>query len=133
MQCQKRTLWGGLVRAPAENDDRHAVADQVGRSGRLAPRVLPAPVVRTAVVAEIARLRGWLARAVLAGALTSVVPFAALAPQAAGAAVSPFVVLATEREATAASLASREATGADSKSADACELVEEPSAGVSRC
>jgi hypothetical protein len=52
---------------------------------------------------------------------------------AAGAVVSPLLVLATEREAPAASSASREATGADSKSADARELAEEPAAGVSRC
>jgi len=52
---------------------------------------------------------------------------------AAEAAVSPLVVLATEREAPAASLASREAAGADSKSADGRELAEEPEAGVSRC
>jgi hypothetical protein len=81
--------WRALWRAIVETDDPALVAQALGRAGALATLVLLAPIALTAVIAEIARLRGALAHAALAGALTILIPYVAVTPNAAGATPTP--------------------------------------------
>jgi hypothetical protein len=72
--------WNALWDAAFVPDGPQAANVLAARIGGLSMLVLFAPVAMTALIAEIARLRGALAHVVLAGALTILLPFAAFAP-----------------------------------------------------
>ena len=73
--------WRAIWRAAVEFDDPEQAARVFGRAGSLATLMLLAPIVVTAIISEIARLRGALAHIVLAGALTILIPYVAIAPR----------------------------------------------------
>jgi hypothetical protein len=70
--------WNAFWRAVFETDDPEAITQALRRGAALPTLVLLLPIVVTALIAEIARLRGALAHMALAGALTILIPWASL-------------------------------------------------------
>ena len=69
--------WKALWRALIEAEDPDAVVRTFGRIWSLVMLIVLAPVVMTALIGELARLRGALLHMILTGALTLLLPFAA--------------------------------------------------------
>ncbi len=70
--------WNAFWRAVFDSDDPEAITQVLRRGAALPVLVLLLPIVVTALIAEIARLRGALAHVVLAGALTILLPWASI-------------------------------------------------------